>query len=221
MSPLASRKAKRALATVLSLTAGLMVAGAAGLVGYPFYTDLRASRQQDTLAAEFASSPEIKAAYQDPQNPERRKVKLADGQPLTRIIISKLRVDTVVVEGTSLRALAAGAGHYIDTPLPGEPGNVAIAGHRTMNGKPFENLDRLSPGDKVILITPFARHTYEVVTPFEGHQNPWVTTPNDWKVAAPTRDSVLTLTTCHPKGSARERLVARAKLLSSEPLTKS
>jgi sortase A len=218
MSPLASRKAKRALATILSLTAGLMVAGAAGLVGYPFYTDLRAQRQQDTLAAEFATSPQVKAAY---QNPGGRKVKLADGAPLTRIVIPKLRVDTVVVEGTSQRALAAGAGHYPDSPLPGEPGNVAIAGHRTMNGKPFEHLDRLSPGDKVILITPFARHTYEVVSPFEGHLNPWVTAPNDWKVAAPTKDAVLTLTTCHPKGTARERLVARAKLLSSEPLTKS
>jgi sortase A len=133
-------------------------------------------------------------------------------------MIPRIGVDAVVVEGTNAKALAAGAGHYPETPLPGEAGNVAIAGHRTMNGKPFADLDRVSPGDKVILVTPFAKHTYEVVSSFDSHANPWVTTPNDWTIVAPTKVPMLTLTTCHPKGTARQRLVARAKLVSSEPV---
>ena len=62
-------------------------------------------------------------------------------------MIPALNVDTVVVEGTGATALRAGAGHYPNTPLPGEEGNVAIAGHRTTYGKPFANLDRLAVGD--------------------------------------------------------------------------
>lgn len=207
-----SRKARRAIATVLSIVSGAMVLGAAGVGLYPFYTDVRAERQQKQLTVEFKTrSVELKKAYQ------ARKVQ--EGNPLTRIIIPRTGVDTVVVEGTSGKALAAGAGHYPETPLPGEAGNVAIAGHRTMNGKPFNRIDELRQGDKIILETPFARHTYEVVAPFEGHANPWVTAPNDWSVVAPTKEPMLTLTTCHPKGSARERLIVRARLLTSEPLT--
>lgn len=208
--PRMSRKARRAIATVLSLVSVGMVLGAAGLGVYPFYTDLRANRQQKTLKVELHTA-ETKAAY------ESRRVEV--GSALTRIIIPKTGTDAVVVEGTNGKALAAGAGHYPETPLPGEPGNVGIAGHRTMNGRPFADNDRIRPGDQIILITPFAKHTYVVVPPFGGHDNPWVTTPNDWSVVEVTEEPMLTLTTCHPKGSARERLVVRAKLVSSEPLS--
>ena len=126
--------------------------------------------------------------------------------------------DTIVVEGTSNKALNTGAGHYPNTPLPGEPGNVAIAGHRTTYGKPFSNLEVLKQGDKVILETPFAKHTYEVIGGFEGHQNPWVVAANDWSVAEQVPESMLTLTTCHPRGSDSQRLVARAKLINTEAI---
>lgn len=144
--------------------------------------------------------------------------RVEDGAALTRLIVPSLALDTIVVEGTSLKALASGAGHYPGTPMPGEAGNVAIAGHRTMNGKPFAQLDQLRPGELVTLVTPFAKHTYKVIPAFGGHANPWVTQPNDWTVAAPSNESYLTLTTCHPKGSSRERLVARAELVTTEPV---
>jgi len=124
-----------------------------------------------------------------------------------------------VVEGTSDEALAVGAGHYPQSPLPGEVGNVGIAGHRTMNGHPFGDLDKLAPGDQVILETPFGRYTYELVPGFDGHANPWVTTPTDWTVISlPTQARLLTLTTCNPKGQKTQRLVARAQMVSSQPL---
>lgn len=207
----ARRRLRRALGRLLSLLSVLMIVGAAGVALYPYYTNVRAGQHQKTLKVQFETqSAEVRQAYQT------RTVK--EGSPLTRIIIRRTGVDAVVVEGTSDQALAAGAGHYPDTPLPGEPGNVGIAGHRTMNGKPFNRNDELRTGDEIVLVTPFARHTYEVVPGFGGHANPWVTHPSDWSVVAQTDEPVLTLTTCHPKGSARERLIVRAKLVRSEPL---
>src|SRR5207248_3367813 len=109
-----------------------------------------------------------------------------------------------VVEGTSASALKAGAGHYPQTPLPCDAGNVAIAGHRTTYGKPFANLDRLAPGDTVVLETPIGSCTYEV------EKAPFAVSPNDFTVIAndPARRT-LTLTTCHPKGSASQRLIVK------------
>lgn len=197
------------MALGLASLAVVTAIGAAGFVAYPFYTDWRAGNTQKDLRAAFASA-DLKDAY------EKRQI--GDAQPLTRIIIPAMGTDTIVVEGTSNKALNTGAGHYPNTPLPGEPGNVAIAGHRTTYGKPFSNLEILKQGDHVILETPFAKHTYEVVGGFEGHQNPWVVAANDWSVAEQAPESILTLTTCHPRGSDSQRLVARAKLINSEAI---
>ncbi|MDQ4149421.1 MAG: sortase [Actinomycetota bacterium] len=183
-----------------------MFIGGAAFVAYPFYTDYLAGKQQQTLAVALKSEA-ARRQFEDNEVP--------DSSPLTRLVIPRLQVDTVVVEGISDEALDTGAGHYPDSPLPGQPGNVAIAGHRNTFGKPFADLDKLRPGDKVILETPVGRHVYQMVEPFEGHGNPWVTTPGDTSVLAPTSESVLTLTTCHPKGSAKERLIARLKLVES------
>jgi sortase A len=185
---------RRALSIV---SVGLMI-GAGVMLGYPVYTNMYSDRTQSRLDREIAS-PEIKQAYQ-----ER---KLSDGDALTRIKIPALDVDTVVVEGTSASALRAGAGHYPATPLPCEAGNVAIAGHRTTYGRPFANLDRLKNGDVVILETPIGSCTYEIT------REPFVIAPTDFSIVAndPARQ-LLTLTTCHPKGSARQRLVVQATL---------
>lgn len=160
-------------------------------------SDMQTNRIQDRLEQEFQAIGDI--------------TKAKDGEPLTRLEIPALEVDTIVVEGTSTSALRAGAGHYPDTPLPGGKGNVAIAGHRTTYGRPFHKVDRLRPGDQIILTTPVGRFVYEVA------KNPWITTPNDWSVVAPSDDALLTLTSCNPLGSARERIIVRAKLVRSEP----
>lgn len=208
------RRGRRAVGAALLLFSAAMVVGAAWLGAYPFYTNIRADRRQATLAVTFEEATKTLSRQ------EYQAGKVEEGNPLTRIIIPRMDVDTLVVEGINGRALAAGAGHYRNTPLPGEPGNVGIAGHRSMNGKPFADLDMIRPGDEVILVTPFARHIYRVTEAFDGHANPWVTTPDDWSVVAKTVNSMLTLTTCHPKGSARERLVARAELMRTEPTSR-
>jgi sortase A len=182
----------------LSALSGILLLSAVGVLGYPVYTNVYRDRVQSRLDREIAS-PELKTAYQ--------KRTLADGDPLTRIKIPAIGVDTVVVEGTSASALKAGAGHYPATPLPCEAGNVGIAGHRTTYGKPFNQLDKLKSGDVIILETPVGSCTYEVTV------EPRVILPTDLSVVANRVDQqLLTLTTCHPKGSASRRLYVQATL---------
>lgn len=180
----------------------LLVVTGLGFLGYPTWTDIRASRAQDRLAKAF-ETPEVR------RDVEQGTVR--EGDPVTRILIPSLAVDALVVEGITTRALRAGAGHYPETPLPGRPGNVALAGHRTTFGKPFSDLDRLMIGDQIVLVTPSGRYTYEVA------QAPWVTDPADWRVVGPAAGRVLTLTTCTPRGSDDQRLVVRAVLAASTP----
>jgi sortase A len=175
-----------------------MVLVAVGLLGYPFYTNLYQARVQQRLDRELVS-PELEQAY--------RERAVGTGDALTRIKIDKIGVDVVVVEGTTLSALRAGAGHYPQTPLPCETGNVGIAGHRTTYGKPFENLQMLQPGDTIVLETPIGSCTYKLIKP------PFIVTPSDTSVVAPTPTPTLTLTTCHPKGSAKQRLIVQAELV--------
>ena len=170
---------------------------AIGMLAYPLYTNYMQDRLQSKLAIQLHSA-ESKAAYESGHTPE--------GDALTRLVIPALQVDTVVVEGTGASALRAGAGHYPNTPLPGEDGNVAIAGHRTTYGKPFANLDRLHVGEEIVLETPIGRHVYKIT------REPFVVSNTDFTVIAQTPGKTLTLTTCHPKGSARQRLIIRAEI---------
>jgi len=194
-------KRRKAMRVALSIASVALLLGAAGMIGYPFYTNLYQDRLQSQLDRQLAS-PDLRDAYVNRE--------VAVGDSLTRIQIPRIGVDTVVVEGTTASALKAGAGHYPSTPLPCEVGNVAIAGHRTTYGKPFHDLDVLQAGDRITLETPIGSCTYEV-------ERTWITDPTDIGVLANTPDQArLTLTTCHPKGSARQRLILSATMVSAE-----
>jgi sortase A len=179
----------------LSAVSILLFLGGVGLVGFPFATNMWQDRVQQRLDRQIVS-PELQKAYR-----ERR---IETGDSLTRIRIPALGVDTVVVEGVTASALRAGAGHYPSTALPCEVGNVAIAGHRTTFGKPFADIDRLKPGDTIDLITPVGACSYRI------SREPWIVEPTEMSVLDATGDKSLTLTTCHPKGSAAQRLIVRA-----------
>ena len=196
------RRHRSARVALIALWPALLLA-AVGMLGYPLYTNLYQQRLQQRLDRQLVS-PELKQAYQ--------QRKLGTGDALTRIRIPRINVDVVVVEGTTASALRAGAGHYPNTPLPCESGNVAIAGHRTTYGKPFHNLDLMRPGDDIILETPIGSCTYKV------SKMPFPVSPDDGSVVLPTPQPSLTLTTCHPKGSAKQRLIVRA-VLQGNPVT--
>ena len=122
-----------------------------------------------------------------------------------------------IVEGVKLRQLRRGAGHMPWTPLPGQIGNSVISGHRITNGAPFRDFDQLEPGDRIEVETAISVHVYEVrkvqiVRPTAL----WVTATDGPKRAGLEgggEGSWLTLTTCHPKLSARQRLIVFAELV--------
>jgi sortase A len=130
------------------------------------------------------------------------------GAAVARIEIPKIGVDKIVVSGVGVGDLRRGPGHYTSTPMPGEPGNAGIAGHRTTYGAPFNQLDELSGGDEIIVTTRSGRFVYQVRTID-------IVSPRDRSILQPTDDNRLTLTTCHPKFSARQRLVVVADLMST------
>jgi len=132
------------------------------------------------------------------------------GSPVGVIRIPAIGLDQVVVEGVNEAELSLGPGHYPGTPLPGEAGNVGIAGHRTTWGHPFYSLDQLAPGDPIVITTIQGTFTYATV----GSR---VVSPSDVAVLDPTPDPELTLTTCNPRYSAAQRLVVTARLVSSVP----
>ena len=196
----AALRRHRWLRLALSGLSVALLAGAVGVLGYPAYTNFYQDRKQAQLEQQLAS-PELKQAYQQGT--------VGEGDGLTRIKIPKIGLDMVVVQGTTSSALRAGAGHYPETPLPCQPGNVGIAGHRTTYGRPFHHLDKMAVGDEIILETPVGSCTYHVA------RAPFVVAPTDITVVGPTDVPTLTLTTCHPKGSARQRLIVQATLVSA------
>ena len=135
------------------------------------------------------------------------KPEIGDAFAIIRIpSIERLQEGWAVVEGVSRRTLRAGAGHMPSTPLPGQPGNSVISGHRTTYGAPFHELDTLVEGDIIEVETALGIHIYSV-TGIE------IVTPRDLWVIEDRGGATLTLTTCHPKFSSRQRLVVFAELI--------
>ena len=133
------------------------------------------------------------------------------GEEMAFLRIPEIEVDEVLFEGVDVETLRKGPGHMTGTPLPGQPGNAVISGHRTTYGRPFFDLDLLSPGDRIEVETAIGIHAYSV-------REILVVQPTDVWVAADRPGGWLTLTTCTPKFSARQRLVVWAEMVSGPNL---
>lgn len=182
-------------------------------VGYQLWgTGVGTARAQENLedqferaAAEFAeNNPE--SGQGNPGRPQPIPPNKERGEWVANIRIPAIGVDWIFLEGVDLDVLANGPGHYEGTPQPGEEGNAAIAGHRTTYGQPFNRLDELGDGDEIIITYPNgSRFTYEYL-------NTMIVTPDRTDVLEYKFDNRLTLTACHPKYSAAERIVVSALL---------
>lgn len=212
----ALRRRKGGRMFLWTIVVGLALGGA-GLLLYPFYTHYQAKRIQGTLEKQLAAFGGGTPGTPGLPSKIQWEGGLGEGDALTRLRLPRLGVSVIVVEGVSWKALKAGAGHYPKTALPGEPGNVSIAGHRTGFGQPFRHLERMRPGDPIIMETPYGVYTYEVIPPFEQHGNPWITHAKDFTVVQPTVEPSLTLTTCDPPHTSKNRLIVRARLIKSQP----
>ncbi len=140
------------------------------------------------------------------------------GKPIGQIKIPKIGADFEMVEGVDLNYLADGPGHFPGTPLPGQAGNAALAGHRTTWLAPFNRIDELAPGDQVQIHTLQGDFTYQVI-PAPGaaaDQAYFIVSPNQSEILDQVPgQNTLTLMACHPKYSAAQRIVVVAKLVDA------
>jgi sortase A len=202
-------------------------------VGYQLWgTGWQEARAQDRLEKQFEEALSTTTTTAEPGStttlPDDGEVtdptattpvELEQGDAMARIEMPTIGVDKLVVQGTSVSDLRKGPGHYLKTPMPGEPGNSAIAGHRTTYGAPFGEIDQLAPGDQIVVTTLAGRFEYRVIgadriapegDPASGHL---IVEPTDVWVLDDYGDHRLTLTACHPKYSARERIIVAAELV--------
>jgi sortase A len=133
------------------------------------------------------------------------------GEELAFLRIPKIDVEEVVFEGVDTETLRKGPGHMPGTPIPGQPGNAVISGHRTTYGRPFFDVDQLEPGDRIEVETAIGTHVYEV-------RESLIVQPGDVWVTDARPGGWITLTTCNPKFSARERLIVWAEMVSGPNL---
>ena len=201
------------------ITAGLLLLG---LVAYQLWgTGIEQRRAQERLRDDFTemissatATPSSTVASSQPSTTENPVVDVPKrpNSALALLEVPSAGIADIVVEGATVSALRHGPGHITGTALPGEPGNSAIAGHRTTYGAPFANLDDVKVGDEVTVTTARGVFTYAV---------------GDVRIVGPNRTDVLrsrgdattlTLITCHPRFSTAKRLVVTAELTSSEPL---
>jgi sortase A len=210
----------RFVASVLIVSGVLMLADAGLTVAWqePVSAFMAARNQgdlEDELSSGQSAADRDKLLTASIRDLERRIKRLADlsekrakdGRAIGRIEIPSLDRDYVFIEGTDLTDLRKGPGHYPKTSFPGQGGTVAIAGHRTTYGAPFRTVDKLDPGEHILLKMPYGTLDYKV----EKNQivNPdatWVTN----RVKGPER---LVLSACHPLYSAEQRIVVFARLV--------
>jgi sortase A len=136
----------------------------------------------------------------------------AEGSLVAHLQIPAIGLDEYVVSGTAEGDLAKGPGHYIGTAAPGQAGNVAIAGHRTTNGAPFNQIGQLAVGNQIYLTTLSGERLTYVVS-----QPPNAVSPSDVAVLNDFGDNRVTLTTCNPEYSSSQRLVVVGELKQPDP----
>ncbi|MGK5112494.1 MULTISPECIES: class E sortase [unclassified Geodermatophilus] len=188
-------------------------------------TDLQSAAAQEELTTDLREEWS-RATPADRAVP----TELTSGEAFAFLHIPRLGEDyaRAVVEGTAAEDLEQGPGHYTGTAMPGEQGNFAVAGHRVGRGSPFLELDEMRPGDPIVVETADSWFVYRVLgDPVTGDPaggpvpGQHIVSPSDVSVIAPTPGGVddgpttgayLTLTTCHPEYSARQRLIVHAVL---------
>jgi len=200
--------------------------------GDPFTRLAEQGEQQQLEKAFRTSAPtarELQVAQLDPEltrlSAARALKASALGTQAGRISIPKIKVNKIFIHGARDQDLTKGPGLYKEVGFPGSGRPIALAGHRTTHGAPFLNIDKLSPGDKIVLTVPYGEFTY-TVTRAE------IITPDDWSIlqfgaAERTKNARanvlaagrctatcehLVLTACHPKYSASHRIAVFSRL---------
>jgi sortase A len=219
---------RRALGTALVVLGLLVLVDAAVTLAWQEpLSAIRAAREQERLAGELKRLEREEPRVAGPRSPgaagalgaqgalgagriEAAAGALArsrhDGQAIAELLIPRIDLRTVVVRGTAPDDLREGPGLLDGTPLPGQGGTTAVAGHRTTYGAPFRRLDALRRGDAMTMRLPYGTFHYAV----EGRR---IVAPSDLSVLRRVGHDRLVLSACHPLFSAARRIVVVARLV--------
>jgi sortase A len=223
--PLTARRVLRGLSSVLIVAGAILLVDAgATLLWQEPVSALYAHFQQNKLDGDLTHleqeplAPAERRALDKIPDPARKlafraralKRHLQGGDAMGRIVMPAIGVNDVFVQGTDTGDLSKGPGHYPATPLPGEHGTVAIAGHRTTYGAPFRHIDGLHPGDRIELRMPYGRFAYSV-------ERTKIVPPTDLSVIDRVDHDRLVLSACHPLYSAAKRIIVFARLDTEVP----
>jgi sortase A len=192
--PPASKLLNRSAISLLLVIVGVALLGYVASEYWGMY------RSQQVLAEEWERQA---AAASVPGSP-----KLTADDLLTRVVIPKINLDAIVVEGASRKKLSEGPGHVKETATPGETGNAVITAHRDTF---FRHIYELNKGDEILIRRNGQVFKYEVT----GKK---IVMPDDVDVLKQTTDAQLTLITCYPTyyiGPAPKRLVVFSKLIEN------
>jgi sortase A len=167
---------------------------------------------RQNLERQWASAPSAPVAASTAKPPPPRRA--APGQAFALIKIPRIDVERVLVEGVEREQLRKGPGHVPTTVMPGQPGTFAVSGHRTTYGAPFFRLNELGKGDRIQIVSEAAVYTYNVSrTAIVRPTDVWVL--NNVPAPGGGLKATITLTTCHPRYSARQRLIVFGDLASA------
>jgi sortase A len=194
------RAVLRFVASVMMVSGALLITDAVlTLLWQEPISAVVAQRHQDKLEQALVSPP-----------PRVIKKKPLPGDAIGKLQIPAIGLSEFVVEGTDTDNLRKGPGHYPDTPLPGDRGTTAIAGHRTTYGAPFRHIDELHHGNRIIIDLPYGRYRYRV-------ERTKIVDDQDLSVLHTVSYDRLVLSACHPLYSAAQRIIVFARLTARGP----
>jgi sortase A len=180
-------------------------------------TNAAADNEQHSLRNELERNWTSQAGVPATNRPEIGSGKsIPVGKGIALIQIPKIKVEKVVVQGVSRADLKKGPGHVPSTVMPGQAGTFAVSGHRTTYGAPFFRLNELGKGDIITVIGRTTIYTYSVTSTR-------IVRPTDTAVLNNVRGgdgtikSTIVLTTCHPRFSAKQRLIMHGVFIKQYP----
>lgn len=135
-----------------------------------------------------------------------REVSDQGGRPIGKLLVPSIGLESVLIQGADTSDLREGPGHWPETPMPGLGGNFVVSGHRTTYGAPFFKLDKLVEGDEIQVLMPYVAAQYRVTRTM-------IVAPDEVEVVAQRGVEEISLATCHPIYSAKQRLVVQAELI--------
>ncbi len=179
-------------------------------------TNATASQEQSSLRKELESTWTARAGIPAGRSDAAKPRSIPVGKGIALLQIPRIKVEQVVVQGVERADLKKGPGHVPSTVMPGQAGTFGVSGHRTTYGGPFFRLNELTKGDIMTVVTKDSVFTYQVTSKK-------LVLPSDVSVLDNVRgpggkvEPTITLTTCHPRFSAKQRLIVFGNLVATVP----